>query len=194
MFDSEDFYISSDLHLGHPLVSRLRGFTTTEAHDDVILRQLWSLPAGATFVCLGDIAVRKDAYALEELAKVKNALNLTMVLTPGNHDRIHPIFGPTEQLTWIDCYREVFDLTSVDLQVNRNGKWILFNHYPAMLTKYDPQSAYRWVPHADRWDCIIHGHTHSSEILTPGHVNVALEAHNMRILHSSELWKLVAKA
>lgn len=194
MFDSENFYISSDLHLGHPLVSRLRGFATTEPHDDTILRQLWSLPTESTFVCLGDIAVRKDAYALEELAKVKQALNLTMILTPGNHDRIHPVFGVTEQLEWVDRYREVFDLISMDLQINRNGRSYVLTHHPAVLTQYDPESAYRWVPDTNRWDCIIHGHTHSSEALTPGHVNVALEAHNMRILHSAELWELTESA
>ena len=49
----EDFWTVSDLHLGHRLVSELRGFALIERHDEVILSNLREVPDGATLVCLG---------------------------------------------------------------------------------------------------------------------------------------------
>lgn len=36
-----------DLYLGHRLVSELRGFASTEQHDEVILSNLLHIPDGA---------------------------------------------------------------------------------------------------------------------------------------------------
>lgn len=191
VFDQEDFYISSDLHLGHQLVSELRGFATTTEHDDAILRQLWDLPSGSTFICLGDISVHEDAYALEKLTEVKAARDLTLILTPGNHDQVHPKFQPAVQMEWMSRYQEVFDLISLNLQIRRKKEAYLFNHYPALMNRTASKNAVRWAPHANRWTGIIHGHTHSPVALMPGHVNVAPEAHELRIIHSSKLWDLL---
>ena len=49
-------------------------------------------PTRRTFCYLTHISVHEDTYALEKLAEVKSARNLTMILTPGNHDQIHPKF------------------------------------------------------------------------------------------------------
>lgn len=57
---SDDFWTVADLHLGHPHVSRLRGFETTQAHDATIMKNLNIVPDGTTLICLGDISVRQD--------------------------------------------------------------------------------------------------------------------------------------
>jgi len=84
----EGFWTVSDLHLGHRLVSELRGFVSTEQHDEVILENLREIPDEATLVCLGDTSARRDGEALRRLGELKREKSFTMILVPGNHDRV----------------------------------------------------------------------------------------------------------
>ena len=94
------FWTVSDLHLGHRLVSELRGFASTEQHDEVILNNLREIPDGATLVCLGDISVRRDDEALRRLGELKREKSLRMILVPGNPDRVHPMCGMESVVEW----------------------------------------------------------------------------------------------
>ncbi|HAF72216.1 MAG TPA: hypothetical protein DCL06_04185 [Corynebacterium variabile] len=106
------------------------GFLRYRYHDRVVLDGLRAVPDGSVLLCLGDISVRKDAYALGRLAELKAEKNLTMWLIPGNHDRIHPMFGPESVAEWTPLYREIFDVIALDLQV-RIGRWqVLMTHLP----------------------------------------------------------------
>lgn len=96
----------------------------------MVLDGLRAVPDGSVLLCLGDISVRKDAYALGRLAELKAETNLTMWLIPGNHDRIHPMFGLESVAEWTPLYREIFDVIALDLQV-RIGRWqVLMTHIP----------------------------------------------------------------
>lgn len=148
-------------------------------------------PTRHTFCYLTHISVHEDTYALEKLAEVKSARNLTMILTPGNHNQIHPKFQPAVQMEWMGAFQNVFDLISLNLQIKQGKKAYLFNHYPTLMDRTASKNAVRWAPHANRWTGIVHGHTHSSVTLMPGHVNVAPEAHDLQIIHSSTLWDLL---
>lgn len=53
-----------------------------------------------------------------------------MILTPGNHDQIHPEFQPAVQMEWMGAFQNVFDLISLNLQIKQGKKAYLFNHYP----------------------------------------------------------------
>ena len=94
------FWTVSDLHLGHRLVSELRGFASTDQHDDVIVNNLREIPDGATLVCLGDISVRRDDEALQRLGELKREKSFRMILVPGNHDRVHPMCGMDSVTEW----------------------------------------------------------------------------------------------
>ena len=59
----------------------------------MVLSNLREIPDGVTLVCLGDISVRRDDEALRWLGELKREKSLTMILVPGNHDRVHPMFG-----------------------------------------------------------------------------------------------------
>lgn len=87
-------------------------------------------PTRHTFCYLTHFSVHEDTYALEKLAEVKSARNLTMILTPGNHDQIHPKFQPAVQMEWMGAFQNVFDLISLNLQIKQGKKAYLFNHYP----------------------------------------------------------------
>lgn len=90
----------SDLHLGHRLVSELRGFASPDQHDEVILNNLREIPDGATLVCLGDISVRRDGEALRRLGELKREKSFTMILVPGNPGRVHPMCGLDSVVDW----------------------------------------------------------------------------------------------
>ncbi|AEI10352.1 hypothetical protein CRES_1999 [Corynebacterium resistens DSM 45100] len=50
MFVGVGFWTVPNLYLGHRLVSELRGFASTEQHDEVILGSLLDIPDGAMLV------------------------------------------------------------------------------------------------------------------------------------------------
>lgn len=67
----------------------------------MILENLREIPDGVTLVCLGDISVRRDDEALRRLGgEVKREKSLRMILVPGNHDRVHPMFGMDSVVEW----------------------------------------------------------------------------------------------
>ncbi|MEJ6549020.1 metallophosphoesterase [Corynebacterium sp. USCH3] len=199
---SDSFWLVSDLHLGHRKVAELRGFGDTDEHDRVILNNLRVVPDGATVICLGDISVRRDAEALRQLGEVKEEKDLRMILLPGNHDRVHPMFGLESVLEWTPAYREVFDVIELELQV-RVGRWVvLLTHIPAPDRVEDPYltpALARWSARGgttsrDGFDCTVHGHTHSSVPVRPKNVNVSLEATDLRPVSPAQLEELVTRA
>lgn len=196
---SDLFWTVSDLHLGHRLVAETRGFSNTGDHDRVVLDGLRTVPDGSVLLCLGDVSVRKDAYALECLAALKAEKNLTMWLIPGNHDRIHPMFGWDSVAEWTPRYREVFDVIALDLQV-RIGRWqVLLTHIPRASGK-DAVPDPHQTPQLARWagregfDCTVHGHTHSQVPVRRKHVNLSLEATGLAPVSPERLEELVTQA
>jgi calcineurin-like phosphoesterase family protein len=199
---TDGFWLVSDLHLGHRKVSRLRGFDDVDEHDRVVLGNLRAVPDGATVICLGDISVRRDADALRQLGEVKQEKFFRMVLVPGNHDRVHPMFGLESVLEWTPAYREVFDVVELELQV-RVGRWlVLLTHIPAPEQVEDPYltpALARWSARdgrtsRDGFDCTVHGHTHSAVPVRPKNVNVSLEAADLKPVSPSQLEDLVTRA
>ena len=193
------FWTVSDLHLGHHLVSELRGFVSTEQHDEVILENLRVIPDGATLVCLGDISVRRDDEALQRLGELKREKSFTMILVPGNHDRVHPMCGMDSVMEWTPKYREVFDVISLDLQV-RIGRWlVLLTHIPravgefAVVDPHQTDKLARWAAR-EGFECTVHGHTHSDVAIRPKNVNVSLEATGLRPVSPTALEEMVTKA
>lgn len=198
----DGFWLVSDLHLGHAKVSALRGFPDVAAHDRAILDNLREVPDGATLICLGDISVRDDAGALRTLAQLKAEKDFTMVLVPGNHDRVHPVFGIDSVVEWTPAYRQVFDVISLELQV-KVGRWLaLLTHIPAPGKVEDAHltpALTRWAARGgatsrDGFDCTVHGHTHSTVAVRPKNVNVSLEATDLKPVSSGQLLDLVTRA
>lgn len=195
-FMLDNSYVTSDLHFGHPLVSRLRGYENTNDHDDKIIEELYALPDNATLMILGDISVRKDAYALDILRGIKKAKNFKMLLTPGNHDMVHPMFTNKMDI-WDSAYREVFDMISIGFFYRHDRKKLYFTHYPelgskAVDSKTENAKNYCWFTNPG-FDVVIHGHTHSNVAVKDNHINVALEAHNMKPVSVSRLREMIDK-
>lgn len=72
---------TSDLHLGHSLAARLRGFESYEAHDEAVIKTLGQQCDKRTVLwVLGDVAMRLES--LDLLRKVPGRKRLVR----GNHD------------------------------------------------------------------------------------------------------------
>ena len=196
---SDLFWTVSDLHFGHRLVAELRGFADTDEHDRVVLDHLREVPDGSVLLCLGDISVRKDAYALDQLGVLKAEKDLTMWLVPGNHHRVHPMFGWDSVAEWTPRYREVFDVIALDFQVRVRHWQVLMTHIPRSSGK-DAMQDPRQTPKLARWagregfDCTVHGHTHSSVPVRRKHVNLSLEATGLAPVSQERLEELVGQA
>lgn len=116
--DLDRTFFVSDLHLGHPLVSRKRGFSTTDAHDEYIIGAIRRVtPNGANLIVMGDITVRREDYALEVIDQLKHELELSsLILLPGNHDMVHPMCGLDQNLRWSAPFNAVFDYITLQLE------------------------------------------------------------------------------
>ena len=72
---------TSDLHLGHELAARLRGFSSVEDHDEAVIHTLSRQCDKRTVLwVLGDVAMRVES--LDLLARVPGRKRLVR----GNHD------------------------------------------------------------------------------------------------------------
>lgn len=100
----------SDLHLGHALAARNRGFNSIQAHDESIILALDKVCTKRTILwVLGDVAM--SITSLHLLAEVPGK----KILIRGNHDRFQFL-----------VYTKYFDV--VDGFVNYKGMWI--SHCP----------------------------------------------------------------
>ena len=77
-------YFTSDLHLGHSLAAKKRGFGSVEEHDKSVIKSLFVAKKRDKLFILGDIAMQKDRLALIAQLPCKNK-----VLLLGNHDKFH---------------------------------------------------------------------------------------------------------
>ena len=73
----------SDLHLGHKLAARLRGYSSVEEHDNHIIEilQMYCRKKRDILWILGDVAMNKSSLLL------LNSISCRKILVRGNHDQ-----------------------------------------------------------------------------------------------------------
>jgi len=128
-------FFTADLHFGHHMMSKLRGFETLEEHDEFVVGQ-WNATIGRRDEVwfLGDLSFAPA----EETERLFNSLNGRKHLVRGNHDPNRVV-----NLQWDtvhDMVRRRFD-----------GVSYFMCHYP-MLT---------W-PNAHHGTRHLHGHSHNN--------------------------------
>jgi calcineurin-like phosphoesterase family protein len=160
----------SDLHLGHKLVSELRGFATTDEHDAVVLRSLDRITADDVLWVLGDVTVTGSRERLEILLGMLGNHPARKHLISGNHDNSHPMHHEAHK--WLPLYGTVFASVQPYARIKIPGtstgqpkRNILLSHLPYSgdSLNEDRYAQYR-LP--DLGLPLVHGHTHSSEILS----------------------------
>lgn len=165
-------WYTSDPHIGHRLVTRLRGFgEDTEAHD-AALAHAWdeTVDRSDTVWVLGDLCLSQLARALVWIKDRPGTKHLVL----GNHDGGHPMHRRAHRLH--AKYLTVFDSVQASARQRLDGQEVLLSHFP-YATDHGFESRFpQWrLPDLGAW--LLHGHTHSSERVTSDHeIHVGVDA------------------
>lgn len=175
-------WFTSDLHLGHRLVSNLRGFSDTDDHDRVILGNLAeSLRPGDVVWVLGDIScgprVDEDR-AIGLLADQFADAGVTAHLISGNHDSCHPLHRRSH-LRQRDYLRAFDSVQPYQRMVWRKQElWLC--HFPRPGLDHEDMASRHDELRLDV-PLLVHGHLHSDTPETGrGMVDVGVDAWNLR--------------
>lgn len=161
----KNIYFISDLHIGHDkLIKNLRGFSSTEEHDEFIINQ-WNSKIKKNDVVwiLGDLTMEKNDYSF--LNKLKGIKHVIL----GNHD----LPQHTKEL---------------QRYVNKIGGMVKLKKYDILLSHCPVHES-----EIDRFKLNIHGHVHENSLDDKRYFNVSCEAINYTPISLSEIFKIVYK-
>ncbi|MFC3966369.1 metallophosphoesterase [Nocardia jiangsuensis] len=179
--DVIDWY-TADLHIGHRLLSGLRGFPDIPAHDDEIARRWDALvsPDDRIWV-LGDISVggrRQETAALDWIARRPGEKHLIT----GNHDGCHPM--RSRAAAWQAIYLASGFTSVQQTAVHKiGGQRVTLSHFPF---RFDPDGDHTPENRFEEWrvpdigQFLLHGHTHSEIKVRGRQIHVGLDAHDLR--------------
>lgn len=174
-----DTWLTSDTHLGHEKVARIRGFATCDEHDRFIARA-WDrrVSPDDTVWVLGDIALNGWRDRLSWFATRPGVKHLVL----GNHDRAHPLNRNAQ--AHLRTYLEVFESVQLAARVRHQGRSLLLSHFP-----YDGEGETRTgsTDRATQWrlpdegELLLHGHVHDGVRQRPSNagtpmIHVGLDA------------------
>lgn len=161
-----DFF-TADLHLNHPAVAALRGFSSAAVHDDHVLDNLENaLSPGDRLFILGDLSKGSgdpEDRALERLEDLRQSTGAELHLIAGNHDSASP-----HRSKWFQSAKAMlppFSSVSGSGTLKIAGTRAMLSHYPydGDHSEVDRHTQLRL---RDEGAPIIHGHTHAREVLS----------------------------
>ena len=198
-------WFTSDLHLAHPFVAKLRGFEDYREHDETIIRNLNTMvQPGDELYVLGDISSGGRASmeeALRQLHRLKvGRTHRTLIL--GNHD--------TTRLEAGRIRRFITEFGQVALRgtttIHGYGN-VLLSHYPYACCMDDTQRddlstnatssslAHLAIPPENI--VLLHGHTHArqaEEFEGPyTQINVGVDAWDMMPVPEWKIRKMLPR-
>lgn len=166
---------TSDLHLGHLLVARLRGFDTVEEHDAAIIES-WqkSITKRDVVYVLGDISSGGgELRALEIIESLPGKKHLFA----GNHDSCHPLHvnGPARQRRFLDAFDSVQPFGLVKL----HSVYVAMSHFPYEHQERDPkrEAFYDQWRLRDMGGRLLCGHVHDAWQVRGRQFNVGVDHH-----------------
>lgn len=200
-------WFTSDQHIGHKLVSGLRGFwdpdqftyrdsgatvpewPDTDAHD-AHMAEVWDSQVGKRDIVyvLGDISINGGAHALEWF---KDRPGLKHLIA-GNHDPVHPMHSKSTAALQSEAWTSVFATIQPFARRKRGGRTYLLNHFPyASFGDGEGRGSNRY----NEWRMpdmglpLLHGHTHGNEIAHDNMYHVGWDAHRKLVpLSAIDAW------
>lgn len=178
----------SDLHLGHKLVSGLRGFDDPLEHNAVVLDNYCKVVKKDDLVFFyGDLtggSAHSTRLALAEIAKLPGRKRLT----PGNHCPISPIHR--DAFKWVKEYEPVFEYVSYFMRRKIAGENLLQIHFPKSEdhTEKARYTEYRMTDWPGRR---IHGHIHTNDRKLHGDIHVGIDAWNLFPVNEEQIIELL---
>lgn len=174
MTDGGRVLYSSDAHVNHALVARLRGFTRTDqdgktagdaaAWNEVFL-QNWNarVRKGDRAYILGDFAMNWNA----EAARILAAMNGEKILVWGNHDIMssHHRDGWKHIAPWIGEGK--FAGITAYARRTVGKREFLMSHYPYAGDNGERPDRMTQFRLRDEGKWLLHGHMHNADKITP---------------------------
>lgn len=192
-------WYTSDLHIGHNLVARTRGFDADllgkEYFDhDATIEKNWRkvVKPNDTVWVLGDVTARADAldYALDLLNRLPGYKHLVT----GNHDSCHPMHRNAHRHQ--REYLRAFESVQAFAVRKTNGLRLALSHFPYSGDHTESMRYPEWRLR-DEGLILLHGHTHSkgnfsrsARHLTP-QVHVGLDAWELTPVEEIEVVRLL---
>jgi calcineurin-like phosphoesterase family protein len=207
-------FFTSDLHIGHKMVAmeRWKAVNPYGTPDPLVVPGVDVTPENAviwhsrllaynwdrlvtkddTVWVLGDLSLQGRAAIEGGLEWISNRPGTKKFIT-GNHDSCHMGIERRESGKWIKRYLEFFDVVFPFARIRVNGQVVLLSHFPYAgdHTAIDRFPQWR-LP--DLGDWLLHGHTHSSEIWTPGPskmIHVGVDAHGYTPVSTDQIVTLM---
>jgi len=157
------FWITSDTHFGHQLMTKYRPWDTVEEHDAALIAN-WNRVVGEddTVLHQGDVVMGLR----RENLPVMERLNGRHVLIPGNHDNCSSTFKPRQREGGMKLYGEYFTILPEIVEIPVNDEMqAVFSHYPpAEIPDHGDEDRYpdqRPLDNGTAW--FFHGHTHDEQ-------------------------------
>lgn len=200
--------VVSDTHFSHKNIAKYTGrpfdnSETTEAMNEA-LKDNWNntVAEDEKVLALGDMALGN----LEQSLQIFSELNGEKLLVPGNHDGIStPMkkrYKKIEKFGYDAMYEQYFTIlpeTGIELVAVIDGVWYdgVASHYPPFVDFGNiQQDRFADLRPAlpDVYGFVLHGHTHSHDILQEGFPNVfhmGVDAHGLSPVRSFTVLTMV---
>lgn len=175
-------FFTADTHLGHLLVSQIRGFGSVEEHNEAVIRN-WNeeVSADDQVFLAGDAVLGVRRLTLPLFSR----MNGQKTLIAGNHDDCWP--GRSNASSRMHLYREYFSNIQPFLRVDINGQVVLISHFPYVNDRTVPPRFMQYRLR-DEGNWLLHGHTHSTTRQTsPREIHVGLDAWGLRPVSDSRI-------
>jgi calcineurin-like phosphoesterase family protein len=181
-------FFTSDTHFLHSMVAKLRGFASSEEHDEEVIARWNAVVRPDDFVWhLGDVGLGKELGVLA----CASHLNGVKHLVTGNHDLAWPGHRDSRkhQRLWLDYFESVQAFAKVRIA----AQTVLLSHFPyehgGDHTTEERYPQFR-LPDLGGW--LLHGHTHQPQRMDgPRSVHVGLDAWGLRPASDTEIAALI---
>lgn len=181
-------FLTSDTHFCHRLVAELRGFDSSQEHDEHLIAAWNSVVRPGDLVWhLGDAGLGNETGVLAAVFR----LNGTKHLVTGNHDPVWPGHRDSrkKQRRWL----EVFESVQAFAKTRIDGRTVLLSHLPYLgAGDHTAEERHTQFRLHDEGAWLIHGHTHSRERVDgPRSVHAGLDAWGLKPVSEGEIAALI---
>ena len=195
-------HYTADTHFDHEFVATLRGFDSSQAHDEEVISRWNAVVAPDDIVFhLGDLSLGLTPAAVDATRR----LNGRITLVAGNHDRCWHRSGvsrhdPLRAISNVGAYLDAGIervITSGAMLRNLPGttQALILSHLPARLDGTDGPHA-TWSGVAPKWGsaAVICGHVHQAWDTYGININVGLDQRGLAPISEKAVARLVPKA
>lgn len=165
---SNVFY-TADTHFNHPFVAGTRGYTTAEAHDELLIESVNKKVHKKDHLwILGDLNHSSLTAGLAQAARLNGVKHLVL----GNHDTAHPMHKRSH--SQMRRYMDVFESVHLHEQHIIAGRHVNLSHFPYRGDHKLEDRHTQWRL-KDEGLPLLHGHVHQQFLISGRQFNVGVD-------------------